>query len=180
MSRPLLDLGEGLEVRVLEPDDAEQIFDLVEVERQRLRPWMPWVDPTTSPDDVRAFIDEARSSRGLGALGIFVDGAYVGGAGLRVDRRGLDGELGYWIDAAHEGHGLVSRTCRALIQHAFVEMGLHRVTICAAPDNARSRAIPERLGFTEEGRLREAERMPTGYHDLVVYGLLRQEWRASG
>jgi ribosomal-protein-serine acetyltransferase len=140
---------------------------------------MPWVDPTKGPDDVRAFIEGARSSRGLEALGIFVAGTYVGGTGLRVGRNEIDGELGYWIDEAHEGAGLVTRTCAALIEHAFAEMGLHRVTICAAPENARSRAIPERLGFTEEGRLREAERGGGGYHDLVVYGLLAQEWRSE-
>jgi ribosomal-protein-serine acetyltransferase len=53
------------------------------------------------------------------------------------------------------------------------------VTICVAPDNARSRAIPARLGFTEEGLLREAERTSTGYHDLLVYGLLEQDWRPT-
>ena len=50
------------------------------------------------------------------------------------------------------------------------------MTICAATDNARSRAIPGRLGFTEEGLMREAGRTGTGYHDLVVYGLLEHEW----
>lgn len=179
MSRPFLDLGDGVEIRVLEPDDAEEVFALVGSERDRLRPWMPWVESTTGPDVVREFIEGCRSTGSLDGLGIYVSGAYVGGAGLRLDRRGVDGELGYWIDAAHEGRGLVTRVCRALIEHAFGEMGLHRVTICAAPDNARSRAIPERLGFAEEGRLREAEPMPHGYHDLVVYGLLEQEWRTS-
>ena len=177
MSRPLLDLGEGVEVRALDPDDAKEIFELVELERERLRPWMPWVDPTTGPEEVRAFIEHAGGPDGLEALGVFVDGAYVGGAGLRVDAMAGDGELGYWIGSVHEGRGIVTRACRALIGYAFEELGLHRVTICAATDNARSRAIPSRLGFTEEGRLREAERTSTGYHDLVVYGLLEREWR---
>jgi ribosomal-protein-serine acetyltransferase len=53
------------------------------------------------------------------------------------------------------------------------------VTIRVAPDNARSRAIPERLGFTEEGVMREAGRSALGHHDLVVYGLLDREWHPS-
>ena len=179
MSRPFLDLGDGVEIRVLEPDDAQEIFDLVDIERDRLRPWMPWVDPTTSPTDVRTFIEGARASGGLEGLGLFAQGAYVGGLGLRVEDRHADAELGYWIGSAYEGRGLVTLACRALIDHAFGELGLHRVTICAATGNVRSRAIPERLGFTEEGRLREADRTASGYPDLVVYGLLEQEWRAS-
>jgi ribosomal-protein-serine acetyltransferase len=180
VSLPLLDLGDGVEVRVLEPDDAKEIFDVVDADRARLRLWMPWVDGTTGPEHTLAFIEGARATVGLDALGIFVNGGYVGGIGLRMDATQGHVELGYWIGSAHEGRGLVTLACRALLEHAFGELGLHRVTICVATDNARSRAIPARLGFTEEGLLREAERTSTGYHDLVIYGLLGHEWRPSG
>ena len=179
MSEPLLDLGEGVEIRLLEPSDAQVVFDVVDENRGRLRPWMPWVDPTTGPDDTLAFIENERRSGGLDALGIFVDGEYAGAIGIRVDTLHGDSEIGYWIGAAHERRGLVTRACRAMIDHAFGELGLHRVTIRAAPDNSRSRAIPERLGFTEEALLREAGRGGDGYHDLVVYGLLDREWPSA-
>ena len=58
------------------------------------------------------------------------------------------------------------------MDHAFGELGLHRVEIKAAEGNRRSRAIPERLGFEQEGILREAECVDDRYMDLVVYGLL--------
>ena len=64
----------------------------------------------------------------------------------------------------------------ALLDHAFYEWELHRVEIHCAPENARSRAIPERLGFREEARLREAELVGGSYLDSVVYGLLEEEW----
>ena len=48
--------------------------------------------------------------------------------------------------------------------------------IQAAVDNHRSRAIPERLGFREEGVRREAERVGDRYHDLVLYAILAPEW----
>lgn len=177
MSRALLDLGEGAEVRVLEPEDAEEVFALVESNRERLREWMPWVDPTHGPADTRAFIEGDRASDGLDALGIYVDGRYVGGIGIRPDPLHGDAEIGYWIGSAHEGRGLISRACRALVDHAFGALGLHRVTIRVAPHNTRSRAIPERLGFTQEGVMREAGRSGLGAHDLVVYGLLDREWK---
>jgi ribosomal-protein-serine acetyltransferase len=148
----------------------------VDLERERLRAWMPWADTTKGPGDVRTFIQDNRASGSFDALGIFVDGAYVGGVGLMVGRPSIDGELGYWIASAHEGRGLVTRACLALIGHAFGELGLHRVTIRVAPENARSRAIPERLGFTQEGLLREAGKTGTGYVDLLVYSMLEDEW----
>ena len=63
---------------------------------------------------------------------------------------------------------------------AFDELGFHRVFIRAAPGNVRSRAVPERLGFVEEAVLREEARgaVARGFHDLVVYGMLEDEWRA--
>ena len=179
MSRALLDLGDGIEVRVLEPDDAEDVFALVDANRGRLRPWMPWVDATEGPADTRAFIERDRAADGMDALGMYVEGRYVGGIGLRPDAALGDAEIGYWVGATHEGRGLVTRACRALIDRAFGDLGLHRVTIRVAPDNARSRAIPERLGFTEEGVMREAGRSALGHHDLVVYGLLDREWHPS-
>jgi ribosomal-protein-serine acetyltransferase len=68
---------------------------------------------------------------------------------------------------------------RALIGHAFGVWGLHRIEIAAAVENARSRAIPERLGFREEGVRRDGERHGERYLDLVVYSLLDSEWAGS-
>ena len=53
---------------------------------------------------------------------------------------------------------------------------LHRIEIHCAPENHRSRAIPERLGFREEATLRETELVCGRWLDSVVYGLLAEEW----
>jgi ribosomal-protein-serine acetyltransferase len=179
VSKPLFDLGDGVEVRALEPADAEEVFAVVDANRMRLREWMPWVEGTTSPDPTREFIERSRASEtDVEALGIYVDGVYAGGIGMRVDSMNGHGEIGYWVDARWEGRGLVSRACRALIRYAFEERELHRVSISAAPENGRSRSIPARLGFTQEATLRGAGWTPgRGYVDLVVYGLLEDEWR---
>jgi ribosomal-protein-serine acetyltransferase len=178
VSTPLFDLGGGAEVRVLEADDAAEVFALVDEERGRLREWMPWVDGTTSVEDSREFIEQSRlAQHDREGLGLFVDGGYAGGIGIRVDVMERNGEIGYWIGSTWEGRGVVTRACEALIRYAFGDLGLHRVSINVAPANARSRAIPERLGFTEEATLREAGRTDArGFVDLVVYGLLEREW----
>ena len=54
---------------------------------------------------------------------------------------------------------------------------LNRVEIRAAPENRRSRAIPERLGFQREGVLRETERVGDRYLDEVVYGMIASDWQ---
>jgi ribosomal-protein-serine acetyltransferase len=73
----------------------------------------------------------------------------------------------------------MTRTVRALVDQALIGWGLNRVEIRAAPENQRSRAIPERLGFREEGVLREAEHVGDRFLDSVVYGMLAADWRAA-
>jgi ribosomal-protein-serine acetyltransferase len=175
VSRPFLDLGDGLELHHLDPADAEALQEVIEANRERLMRRMSWAEASTV-ETTRGFIAE---NDGLDPLGIVVDGGLVGAIGARPDPLRGDAELGYWIAETHEGRGIVTRATRALIDHAFSRLGVHRITILAAPDNDRSRAIPERLGFTREGVMREAGWSSPGYHDLVVYGLLEHEWRSS-
>jgi ribosomal-protein-serine acetyltransferase len=97
----------------------------------------------------------------------------VGSAALRLKGGTEDGsaEIGYWIDAGFEGRGLVTRTVGALLDHGFGPMGLRRVVIRTMVENVRSRAVARRLGFTEEGVIRDAVAFPDGRRDEVVYGM---------
>ena len=65
-----------------------------------------------------------------------------------------------------------------LVEHAFADLKLNRVTIPAAVENLRSRAVPKRLRFREEGVLRQAEWLYDHYVDHVLYALNRDEWQA--
>ncbi len=106
------------------------------------------------------------------------DWRLAGAVSLRFEMAMRTGELGYWIDATFEGRGLVTRAVTAVLDHAFGPIGLDRVELRTGTDNARSRGVARRLGFTEEGELREAVVFPDGRRDDdIVYGLLAREWR---
>jgi hypothetical protein len=63
--------------------------------------------------------------------------------------------VGYWLGEQYQGKGLVTAACRALVEHAFFELGLNRAVILCATENEKSCAVAERLGFRREGvRLR--------------------------
>ncbi len=68
--------------------------------------------------------------------------------------------------------------CRAMLEYAFRKLQLNRVTILCASGNLRSRAIPERLGFTREGVIREGEWLYDRFVDLIMYSMLAREWDA--
>lgn len=77
---------------------------------------------------------------------------------------------------AHEGRGLITRALTALIGHAFGPLKLHRVVLRIDADNERSRAVARRLGFSEEGRQRQAIFVGGRWRDDVQYSLLADEW----
>ncbi len=172
------------ELRVLATRDADELFALTDGSRRSLRRWLPWVDATLSVEDSSAFIGEVRrqyaAENGFTA-GIWHRGRLAGVIGYHaIDWRNHSTSLGYWLGEPFQGRGLKTRGCRALVDHALLDLRLNRVEIRCAVANQRSRAIPERLGFTLEGTLREAELLPDGYVDLAVYAMLARDWRAPG
>ena len=178
-----LDLGGGLALRLHEARHAGELYDLVDRNRDHLAPWFPWVETTLGPEDSRAFIAGGlrRFASGNGfEAGLVEHGRLVGGVGLHYVARPEDAtEVGYWLARDAQGRGLMSRAIAGLLHHLFDELDLNRVEIRCDPANARSRAVPERLGFEREGVLREAGVHGDRRFDHVVYGLLRDAWRAG-
>lgn len=175
-----LALGEGLELRPVRAGDAEELHALAAANREHLRPWMPWaVDlrPAATQAFVEGAVGQAARDEGLQAV-IVERGAIIGSAGHhRVDGRNRSTSVGYWLAATHQGRGIATAAVRALCAHAFETRDLHRVELHARPDNVRSRAVAERLGFTREGLRREAEHHDGRFYDLVLYALLATDAR---
>jgi ribosomal-protein-serine acetyltransferase len=177
-----LRVDDEVSLELAELHHAPALFALVDRNRDHLRPWMPWVDATATVEDSRAFLTFVRGEYAAGRqfhCNVLRDGVLVGGMGMRFDRPHDGCEVGYWIDREATGHGIVTRGARALTEAAFREMGMRRVAIRAGVENVRSRAVPERLGFTFEGVLRESERVGDRYVSLATYSMLVGEWRAG-
>ena len=173
-----IDLGEGASIRLLVPEDALVVFETVDRNRERLRPWLGWVDRTLGPTDTRAFIDLTIETHGREfAYGIYVDSSFVGAIGLHTDPEHRSAMIGYWIDDEHEGRGLVTKASRALVDVAFRDLAMHRVWLTADPMNIRSCAVAERLGLRLEGIRREDTYTDGRFHDTALYAILDDEWR---
>lgn len=176
----VLRLDDDLVVGLLERRHARCLHELVRANRDHLRRFLPWAeDPTleTTTDFIERSLEDFAGGRGFQG-GLWYRGELIGGLGLpRFDRGHLRTEIGYWLAAASEGKGLMTRAVTALIRHLFTVEGMNRIEIRARSDNRRSRALPERLGFTEEGTLRQQVLERGSWHDHVVYSLLRSEWQ---
>ena len=143
--------GDGIAVRRYVVADAEAMHEVVSANVEHLRPWMGWIalEPLTV-DDRRDLIlgwERAWIAGGDVLTGIWQYGALVGGCGLHR-RIGPDGlEIGYWVGAAHVGHGIATAAARALTDLAFTVPEVEGVEIHHDVANLRSRRVPEKLGF---------------------------------
>lgn len=175
-----LDIDQDTELKLLELEDAEVLFALVDSCRPYLRQWLPWIDATQTIDNSRQFIElglqKFAANNGLEA-GIWYKGQLAGVIGLHyIDRNNRKTSIGYWLAESFQGHGLMTKACRALIRYAFEQLQLNRVEIRVAVGNYKSRTIPERLGLVKEGMIREAEWLYDHFVDHIVYGVLAKEW----
>lgn len=180
--RFIVPVDDDIELRLFEEADATALFQLIEHSRGYLREWLPWVDYDTSIEDSRSFVKRSVQSyldnEGFN-LGIYYQGRLAGVIGFHtVNWPNRQVEIGYWLGADSQGHGVMTRACRTMVDYAFRKLQLNRVTILCAVGNRRSRAIPERLHFTQEGVLRDGEWLYDHFVDLVVYSMLAREWEA--
>lgn len=167
------------ELRLVGRQHTGALFGLVDSNRNHLRGWHPWVDQVRSVEDIGKMISmweqQHEKNRGFCA-GIIFDGQLCGVIHhVTLDWPNRWTALSYWLAAAHQGQGIMTASCRAMIQHSFNVFKLNRVTIECATENTRSRAIPERLGFKLEGIIRSIEWLHDRYADHALYGLLRPE-----
>jgi RimJ/RimL family protein N-acetyltransferase len=84
--------------------------------------------------------------------------------------------LSYWIAPPHQGNGYATEAAELLVAWAFAERRLAKVWASVVASNEASRRVLERLGFVEEGRMREQVFLDGERRDMVRYGLLADEW----
>jgi ribosomal-protein-serine acetyltransferase len=174
-----LHVDEHTEVRLLHADDADALHDLTIRNREPLARWMGWIDRVIDVSDTYAYLRSAEKEafdHTSFKAGIWRHGTLIGCIDLHdIDWTNANARIGYWLDKDHTGHGIMTRAVQALADYAFEALDLRRVEIHVATENDRSRRIPERLGFTLEGVLRQVQRLRGDYYDHALYALLRDE-----
>ena len=111
-------------------------------------------------------------------FGLFVDGQFAGEINLNTVQRGpfQNAYVGYWIDEAVAGRGLMPEAVVVVARFAFEELGLHRLQISIIPRNAASRRVPEKLGLRDEGVAVRYLEINGVWEDHVRYAITAEEW----
>lgn len=176
-------IDNDVSLRMFTEDDAEEYYHLIVDSKQHLKQWITWVEAVESQNDTNESLKQR--IEGLVENGgypkwfaIIYKGRIAGTIGFNeVDKFNNVGELGYWLGRGFQGKGVISRAFKTVIDYGFKELSLNRIEVYIAAGNERSRAIPEKFGFIEEGRIRKTEWLNDHYEDQIIYGILAEEWK---
>jgi ribosomal-protein-alanine N-acetyltransferase len=114
------------------------------------------------------------------AITLGSSGELVGAISLMITPRFDHAELGYWIGVPYWGRAYCTEAGQAIMEYGFTGLGLHRIHASYFARNQASGSVMRKLGMKQEGVLREHVKRWGKYEDLVLFGLLKEEWEAAG
>ena len=173
----MIQVTDNIVLKAISLEAAKDIFNTINNEREYLRQWLPFIDLTLQEEDSLAFIESAIEHEQI-TYTIHFDDKFVGLIGFNnMDKPNQKAEIGYWLSEKYQGQGIITQSVLKLLHQAFGELQLNSIRILAGVENKKSRSIPERLGFKQEGILRDGELLVDNqFTDIVVYSLLKKEF----
>jgi RimJ/RimL family protein N-acetyltransferase len=174
MPGPVFQEGDTVELRTIEEDDIA--FLQQTINNPRIWTGLASVNPKTRAQE-REWVDSLGDDGGVHLL-VCIDGDPIGIISLKPPNEVWGTvEVGYMITPEQWGNGYATDALTVICGYAFDERRLHKVYATAYATNTASHRVLEKVGFTEEGVLRE-EGFTNGKHvDLHRYGFLADEWR---
>lgn len=174
--------ADRIALRWLDEGDVRSLFAIFS-EPEVMRYWSsPPLEDTGAAKELLAHIQDSFRRRALFQWGVArrTDDRVIGTCTLfHPDLDNRRAELGYALGREHWGKGYMGEALTALLNYSFGELNLHRLEADVDPHNASSIKTLERLGFRQEGYLRERWLVGGGIQDSLFYGLLGSEWRAK-
>ncbi len=172
-----------LELSLQTENRVEEAFAVIMANYEHIYEWSHWLNKDFTLEKAREFckLHEKNFANGEGDIGLRIvyQGKIAGATDFHeINRRDKSAEIGYWLAKEYTGKGLVTKSIARLLEYGFDELELNRLVIKYVPENVKSRAIPEKLGFVQEGIEREGGWLHTRFVDHIVYSMLAKEWRS--
>jgi len=156
-------------------DDVDAVW--AAVQDPELRRWNDTGSGSRAEAEARLASRRDWSSGDHASFAVVGDGELVGSVSLHsIDRDMGDAEVGYWTVASARGRGIATRAVLAVCSWAFADLGLDRIQLFHAVENAASGRVAAKAGFTLEGRLRRSHRYGDGVkHDELLWARLSDD-----
>lgn len=162
--------------------DVGALHEAISTSIDELQPWLPWVegyDRGVSQRFTRESVSAWAERRAFDFTVRPIDDLdrHLGNVSIwSTSQQNAIGEVGYWIRSDETGKGFGAEATTRVTQVGFEEMGLHKIQLRIAVGNVRSERIAERLGFTQEGVLRDEVKIADRWLDHTVWSMLEKEW----
>ncbi|GKQ43222.1 ribosomal protein acetylating enzyme [Companilactobacillus sp. RD055328] len=125
-------------------NDTQEIFELINRNRDRFNQWFNWVEKVTTVEDEKEFIEISIFDETQELYSIKFENHIIGIVDLqRVDLNNASAEVGYWIDEVFEGQGIVSNLVANLDEKTTVD----KLKIIVNRNNTRAINVAQRAGF---------------------------------
>ena len=172
---------ERLLIRMPKPGDGNAVFNAIQASIHELKPWMPFAQNEQSEQQTEINIRNAYVkfiNRDDLRLHIFLKdtGEFIASSGLhRINWDVPKFEIGYWIDSRFSEKGYITEAVQGISNFAFSELNARRIEIRCDSKNEKSRKIPEKLGFTLEGILKNdaVSADGKGLRDTCIYAKIK-------
>ena len=175
----IINIDENIKIELINENHSQPIFDIVDKNRIHLRQWLPFVDRMQTVEFAENFVKGTMQRNKDGnefAFVIIENDKVIGRIGVyKIDGQNKIGEIGYWLAENLQGKGIITKSCKALIDFCFSDLQLNRIEIKCGTENFKSKTIPEKLNFTREGVIREGELLYDKFIDLNLYSLLKTD-----
>lgn len=128
-----------------------------------------WIEKIANSEDTAHFVMETRDEKVIGVCGF-----------NQINYKDQDAHIGINIgekDCWEKGYG--TEALELLVEYGFNQLNLHHITTEVYGFNGRSMRVQEKAGFQKEGHQREVVFKNGKYHDRIIFGLLREEWRKN-
>ena len=138
----------------------------------------PMTDYVQAEELVQFYSDSARRTHNRWVIVQKNDKQPIGTCGYhKWDQRNFRAEIGYDLHPNFWGQAYMTEALKAVINTGFENMGLNRIEALVSVENNRSVRLLQRLGFRQDGVLREYYCFDTKFYDHYVFSLLGREWK---
>jgi len=155
------------------PIYTQNLFELTQKNKKHLSPWFPWVEDIKQLNDTKAFIlsklQALAKEEALHCL-IFYQNRLAGVCDLHnISKKHQKAFIGYWIDKDLQGRKIAKRALKGLIDIAFDDLGLKKLTILAQKENIKSQKLAESLKFKQKALLESHLFINGSFRDFYLY-----------
>ena len=169
--------GDKVNLRTVEEEDLE--FTRDNINDQDIWNYLTLRKPKNFRQQ-EEFFEEGVSSDENVTLAICVEEEIIGIVSLEdVEQDVRTADIGIWISTDHHGNGYGTEAAEIITNYGFNELNYHRIYARANEDNIGSQKIWKKLGFQEDGVLREQTFNEGEFKDIHIYGILEHEWRSQ-